>query len=204
MDGYALRLADLGTDAAGSELPLGDESRAGSGLPSPLPPGHAVRIFTGAPVPSGADAIVMQEDTSRTERGVRIHVRPALHAHLRRRGSDLRSGSVALAAGSCVARARSGCWRPRSGPRCACIGGRGSRSCARVTSCASWARRGVPAASSTRTHTRWPPPCGCAAPSHGCYPPRVIAWTSCKRASGTACAQICCSRSAGCPSASTT
>src|SRR5512146_1590459 len=59
MDGYALRAADL--IAADFTLPCRGESRAGD-APGRLAPGTAMRIFTGAPVPEGADTIVIQED----------------------------------------------------------------------------------------------------------------------------------------------
>jgi molybdopterin molybdotransferase len=57
MDGYAVRAADCSS----RRLPLQrTESRAGGGLPPPLVAGHAMRIFTGAPLPAGADAILIQ------------------------------------------------------------------------------------------------------------------------------------------------
>ena len=59
MDGYALRAADL--PAAGGCLPLAGRIAAGDAAAQALPAGHAVRIFTGAPLPSGADSVVMQE-----------------------------------------------------------------------------------------------------------------------------------------------
>jgi len=58
MDGYAVRLADLGEDPA--RLPVGLRVPAGA-APSELPAGVAARIFTGAPVPAGADAVIPQE-----------------------------------------------------------------------------------------------------------------------------------------------
>src|SRR5712691_10338263 len=60
MDGYAVRTADLKT---GSKLRVAQKIMAG-GVGNPLEPGTAARIFTGAPSPPGADAVVMQEDTS--------------------------------------------------------------------------------------------------------------------------------------------
>ena len=61
MDGYAVRAADVATVPAA--LKLVGYSQAGGGYPGTVGPGEAVRIFTGAPVPGGADAIVIQENT---------------------------------------------------------------------------------------------------------------------------------------------
>src|SRR3954465_11997030 len=61
MDGYAIRSADLAR-AGGNRLPVSQRIAAGH-APAPLAPGTAARIFTGATVPPGADAIVMQEQT---------------------------------------------------------------------------------------------------------------------------------------------
>lgn len=100
MDGYALRASDLAV--AGCTLPLCDESRAGGGEPSALPEGHAMRIFTGAPMPAGADTVVMQEDTARPDgepgRMV-LNALPKPRANVRKRGSDLAAGAVALTRG---------------------------------------------------------------------------------------------------------
>jgi len=66
----------------------------------PLEPGTAARIFTGAPVPPGADAIVMQEDTAPTDGGgVRILRVPDLHQWIRRSGEDVREGATVLSRG---------------------------------------------------------------------------------------------------------
>lgn len=100
MDGYALRLADLPAD--GTVLPVSQRVPAGS-VPMALEPGTAARIFTGAPVPAGADAVQMQEHCE-TVAGdgmgaVRVVERPAPGAAIRRRGEDVQAGSVVLAAG---------------------------------------------------------------------------------------------------------
>ncbi|HEU4533382.1 MAG TPA: molybdopterin molybdenumtransferase MoeA, partial [Polyangiaceae bacterium] len=63
MDGYALRAADL-AGAPPYRLPVRGEAQAGA-KPGPLAPGSAMRIFTGAALPEGADAVVAQEDTAR-------------------------------------------------------------------------------------------------------------------------------------------
>jgi molybdopterin molybdotransferase len=62
MDGYAVQAADAGK--AGARLQVSGRSVAGEGFPGALAPGHAIRIFTGAPLPPGSDAVIMQEDTA--------------------------------------------------------------------------------------------------------------------------------------------
>ena len=97
MDGYALRCADV--PEAGRVLPLSQRIPAGV-PPAPLQAGTAARIFTGAQVPEGADAIVMQEQCEVVEGGVRINTVPAPGQWIRRRGEDVRSGAVVLARGA--------------------------------------------------------------------------------------------------------
>ena len=97
MDGYALRAADV--PAAGTVLPVSQRIPAGVvGLP--LQAGTAARIFTGAQVPAGADAVVMQEQCEAVDGGVRVNVIPEAGQWVRRRGEDVRRGSVVLAAGT--------------------------------------------------------------------------------------------------------
>jgi molybdopterin molybdotransferase len=102
MDGYALALADLGA-AALRELPVVGESRAGGEAPR-LRPGAACRIFTGAPVPGGADTVVMQENVEPFERDdarwARFSGEAKRSANIRRRGEDLAEQSVAIARGT--------------------------------------------------------------------------------------------------------
>lgn len=101
MDGYAVRAVDV-SDArrdAGVTLPVHGESRAGGPLPSALQPGEACRIFTGAPLPDGADAIVIQEDTERAGDNVVVLEASARSKHVRHRGSDVAAGSTVLRAG---------------------------------------------------------------------------------------------------------
>jgi molybdopterin molybdotransferase len=98
MDGYAVARADFGGSAPW-ELPVLGESRAGA-LASQLGPGTACRIFTGAPIPEGADAVVMQEDVTRDGGMARFIAQPALGAHIRRRGEDLAAGTAALSQGT--------------------------------------------------------------------------------------------------------
>jgi len=71
---------------------------AGS-LPQPLQPGTAARIFTGAPVPPGADAVVMQEQCEALDGQVRVNELPRPGQWIRRRGEDVQEGSVVLRAG---------------------------------------------------------------------------------------------------------
>lgn len=103
MDGYAVRTAD--TQNPGSVLKIAQRIPAGS-VGTELQAGTAARIFTGAPVPPGADAIVMQEDCSSPEGSidqVQVNIAPAFGQWIRRQGEDLTTGKVALSAG-CVLR----------------------------------------------------------------------------------------------------
>jgi len=95
MDGYAVRLADLSSNKA---LRIAQRIPAGS-VGKPLEPGTAARIFTGAPVPAGADAIVMQEFTEAEKDTVRLKTVPRPGEWIRRTGSDIRKGGQILAAG---------------------------------------------------------------------------------------------------------
>ncbi len=100
MDGYAVRTAD--TLAPGSILKIAQRIPAGS-IGTQLESGTAARIFTGAPVPPGADAVVMQEDCATLEGvadQVQINVAPTSGQWIRRRGEDLTAGKIALAAGT--------------------------------------------------------------------------------------------------------
>ncbi|WP_232504770.1 molybdopterin molybdotransferase MoeA [Acidovorax delafieldii] len=98
MDGYAVRCADVGM--AGTLLPVSQRIAAGS-AGEPLQPGTAARIFTGAPVPEGADAILMQEDCeSLSDERVRINAVPRPGQWIRRAGEDITRGAVVLEAGT--------------------------------------------------------------------------------------------------------
>ena len=97
MDGYAVRLADVPT--AGTRLPVSQRIPAGS-VGVPLAAGTAARIFTGAPVPQGADAVVMQELCEHAEAGVLINHIPRRGENIRRAGEDIRHGAEILAAGT--------------------------------------------------------------------------------------------------------
>ena len=98
MDGYAVRRAEIADE--GVPLAVSQRIPAGSAA-QPLQPGTAARIFTGAPVPEGADAIVMQEDTEALEDGrVRILRVPSEGQWIRRSGEDITRGSTVLARGT--------------------------------------------------------------------------------------------------------
>ncbi|MFF9351579.1 gephyrin-like molybdotransferase Glp [Streptomyces sp. NPDC014734] len=126
MDGYAVRVADVG--AADEEFPavltvIGDVAAGSDGLPGDrsVGPGEAARIMTGAPLPAGADAVVPVEwtdggtgggpaDTMRSHREapegaggeVRVHRPVEARAHVRAVGSDVKPGDLALSAGSVI------------------------------------------------------------------------------------------------------
>ena len=97
MDGYAVRVADI--TAAGVCLPVSQRIPAGS-VGVTLVPGTAARIFTGAPIPAGADAVVMQERCEHGEGGVVINHVPRLGENIRRAGEDIAVGARILAAGT--------------------------------------------------------------------------------------------------------
>jgi len=97
MDGYAVRTAECsGNDTV---LPLSQRIAAGY-PPQPLQAGTAARIFTGAEIPAGADAVVMQEDCEETGVSVRILQQPQAGENIRPKGQDLRRGQKMLGAGS--------------------------------------------------------------------------------------------------------
>ena len=96
MDGYALRCADV--PAVGARLVVVQRIPAGS-VGHTLAPGTAARIFTGAPIPHGADAVVMQELCSLDGDGVLIDHLPRPGEWIRRAGEDIARGAVVLTAG---------------------------------------------------------------------------------------------------------
>ncbi|MDP2000512.1 MAG: molybdopterin molybdotransferase MoeA [Rhodoferax sp.] len=101
MDGYAVRCADvMEVQATGAALPVSQRIAAGtSGVP--LAPMSVARIFTGAPIPVGADAVVMQEDCVDVPNvGVQVKVAPAPGQWIRRAGEDVALGAVVLPQGA--------------------------------------------------------------------------------------------------------
>ena len=113
VDGYAVVAASVA--AAPVELPVVGEVAAGAHTDRVLQPGEAIRIMTGAPVPAGADAVVMVEDTEllgdrRVDGGVRVRVRRsvAVGVAVRRVGDDVRAGAALYPAGTFVTPAVAG------------------------------------------------------------------------------------------------
>lgn len=97
MDGYALRAADV---SEGARLRVIGTSQAGAGYGGSVQPGEAVRIFTGAPVPPGADTVIMQEEAVREGDFVRFTV-PARPGHsVRPKGNDFSTGQVLITSGT--------------------------------------------------------------------------------------------------------
>lgn len=98
MDGYAVRSSEIADEG----VPLQVSQRIPAGAPAqPLTPGTAARIFTGATIPPGADAVVMQEDTEPAgDQAVRIMRVPAPGQWIRRSGEDVTRGAVVLAKGA--------------------------------------------------------------------------------------------------------
>ncbi|MES2116549.1 MAG: gephyrin-like molybdotransferase Glp [Pseudomonadota bacterium] len=97
MDGYAVRSADCADGAA--TLTVSQRIPAGH-VGQPLLPGTAARIFTGALIPEGADAVVMQEQCEATETVVTVRHAPKPGEWIRRAGEDITNGSVILPAGT--------------------------------------------------------------------------------------------------------
>lgn len=100
MDGYAVRAADMAPDAE-TALQVVARQAAGRPLEGEAVAGGAVRIFTGAPMPDGFDAVVMQEEAEVLENGARVRlpagVRPGVN--VRQAGEDVRAGDVVLRRG---------------------------------------------------------------------------------------------------------
>ncbi|MBL8691541.1 MAG: molybdopterin molybdotransferase MoeA [Rhodospirillaceae bacterium] len=97
MDGYAVRAADV--TKVPVTLTIAGAVPAGSSYGAPVKAGEAVRIFTGAPVPDGADAIVIQEDTEASGGKVTVKESSAVGRHIRVAGLDFKAGEVGVAAG---------------------------------------------------------------------------------------------------------
>jgi molybdopterin molybdotransferase len=100
MDGYALRAADAATP--GARLPVAFEVFAGDDPGRELPPGACARVFTGAPLPRGADAVEMQEEVSRRGRQATFRRAAVRGRFVRVAGTDVREGAVALRRGLVV------------------------------------------------------------------------------------------------------
>ncbi|HVA13587.1 MAG TPA: gephyrin-like molybdotransferase Glp [Stellaceae bacterium] len=97
MDGYAVRAADVARVPA--KLKVVGAVPAGQSYPHVVKVGEAVRIFTGAPIPDGADCIVIQEDTERHDDIVEVREGAPVGRYVRPAGLDFREGEVGLKAG---------------------------------------------------------------------------------------------------------
>ena len=96
MDGYAINTADLGEGE--TSLPVSLRIPAGEGV-FDLERGSAARIFTGAPIPNGADAVIMQEQVEAVGDSIRFGQRPASGSNIRPAGNDIQRGTVILERG---------------------------------------------------------------------------------------------------------
>ncbi len=106
VDGYAVRSGDLAQVEEQEQeqeqeqaLPVAGRVQAGAAAQGPIEPGHAVRIFTGAPMPQGADTVFMQEDVRLDQGRVVLPVGLKPGANVRMAGEDIPAGHSALAAG---------------------------------------------------------------------------------------------------------
>lgn len=102
MDGYALRAADVKQASAASPATLVIVARsvAGRGADKPIGPGEAARVTTGAPLPAGADSVVMQEETEREGHTLKVKLASGAHDFIRSRGADVHAGDRVLAPGA--------------------------------------------------------------------------------------------------------
>lgn len=98
MDGYAIRLSDLAGEGPW-RLPVAGRVAAGDAGNGPVPAGSVLRIFTGAPIPSGCEAVVMQEMTQPEGGTIRLERRPEPGENIRRAGEDLAAGAEVMPAG---------------------------------------------------------------------------------------------------------
>jgi molybdopterin molybdotransferase len=98
VDGYAVRAADLAREGE-TRLTIAGRVTAGRAAKESLAPGTAIRIFTGAPMPAGADTVFMQEDVRLEGESVEVPAGLALGANRRLAGEDIAAGAVVLPAG---------------------------------------------------------------------------------------------------------
>ncbi|MCI1663002.1 MAG: molybdopterin molybdotransferase MoeA [Actinomyces sp.] len=103
-DGYAVRSADLegARPEAPVVLPVTEEVRAGEVDPAALVPGAAIRIASGAPIPSGADAVIALDFTDHGLARVAVRTQPAIGENIRRRAEDVEEGRIVLRRGTRV------------------------------------------------------------------------------------------------------
>ena len=100
MDGYAVHHADV--EHRGVTLPLVDSIPASCREDRPLVRGTAARIFTGAPLPTGADTVIIQENADSDGSSVTFRDAASQWANVRRQGSDVGIGDLVLKAGRCL------------------------------------------------------------------------------------------------------
>jgi len=91
MDGYAVREAEV---RAGAKFTVTGEASAGHGFGNPVHPGEAVRIFTGAPIPSGADRVIIQEDVTRQGDIITLSANHDRATYIRPAGADFKTGAT--------------------------------------------------------------------------------------------------------------
>ncbi|MFZ4215014.1 molybdopterin-binding protein, partial [Pantoea endophytica] len=96
MDGYALRLADIAPDRV---FPVAGKAFAGAPFNGAWPAGSVIRITTGAPIPAGCDAVVIQEQTEQRDGGIVITAPVQAAQNIRRIGEDIQAGKQVLDAG---------------------------------------------------------------------------------------------------------
>jgi molybdopterin molybdotransferase len=154
MDGYAVRAADVVRVPA--ILHQVGEAPAGGAYAGTVRPGEAVRIFTGAPVPDGADTIVIQENTDVD--GARITVKEIAKpgSFIRPVGLDFTAGAVGLSAGRLLTARDIGLAASRMCLGCGCIAARGLPSWQPAMKSSCPAIRSAPIRSSVPTPMRWP------------------------------------------------
>ena len=104
MDGYAVRVADVqgATESAPGTLRLGEIIGAGDVPQSEIMAGQCAKIMTGAPIPRGAEAVIMREETREIENNVEFFAAATAGQNVRRAGSDVARGETVLAAGTRV------------------------------------------------------------------------------------------------------
>jgi molybdenum cofactor synthesis domain-containing protein len=108
VDGYAVQAVDV-ADVPAELTVVGEVAAGAEPFPRPLGPGEAVRIMTGAPLPDGADAVVMVEDSEPVDPGrVRLHRRLQSGASVRNVGADVREGDTVFSAGTVITPAVAG------------------------------------------------------------------------------------------------
>ena len=104
MDGYALRYEDIrgGSREKPAVLRVTEDLPAGYTAKNPVSKGEAIRIMTGAPIPNGADTVVMVEDTEKDGENVKIFRETTLGENIRRAGEDIKTGELVVPEGTVI------------------------------------------------------------------------------------------------------